>query len=83
MDAKESHKYASWCHANGITFFPVPTGKGGGTYIIAMNKNGNVKQGELIFKDKAEAGELSVWDKIRQLYKDIFDKNNTEQPEIK
>ncbi|MGQ2982094.1 hypothetical protein [Flavobacterium sp.] len=75
MEAKEAHKYASWCNANFIKLFPVPTSSPG-IYKIAMEKKGIVTQGQQYFRDKPLKNELSVWDKIREIYKEIYEKNN-------
>jgi hypothetical protein len=75
MNTREAQKYASWCNANHIKLFPIPTGREG-IYKIAMEKNGNVLQGKDFWKDKPDAGQLSVWDKIRMVYKEIYEKNN-------
>lgn len=77
MDAKEAHKYVKWCNDNFIFIYPVPTAKyHNGQYKIAMMKRGKEKLGEQIFKDIPDEGEISVWNKIRCLYKEVFDKNH-------
>ena len=77
MDARENHKYEKWCHDNGIKIYPIPVSNGG-LYKIALDTKGNVVQGKQTYKDSPLKGEVSVWDKIRMLYKEIFEKNNKE-----
>lgn len=75
MNIKEATTYASWCNSQGITIFPVPTSNVG-IYKIAINTRGKVEQGQQYYRNEPLQGQVSIWDKIRQLYKEIFDKNN-------
>ena len=80
MTAKEKHFYAKWCNDNGITIFPVPMVNSGGIYKIAVSKNGEVKQGDQLYKDTPEKG-IPAWsDKVWELYKIFYDKNNKPTP---
>lgn len=70
MDAKEFHKYFSWCVGNGITIYPRPIVPNGSVLKIVVNSNGTEKVGEEKFTDN------KIYDKIRELYKLIFNKHN-------
>lgn len=70
MEAKEFHKYATWCWENGIKIFPIPLNATGTVLKIAVEKNGKIKLGEEKYTN------ATVYDKIKELYKLIFTKNN-------
>jgi len=72
MEPAEFHKYAKWCNDQSVTIYPVP--HHGGGYKVTVCRNGAEKPGKLVFYDVAPKGGISVWDKIRELYKLIYDK---------
>ncbi|QEE49657.1 hypothetical protein FUA48_08685 [Flavobacterium alkalisoli] len=77
MDAKEFHKYAKWCNDNFVFIYPVPlTAVNSGNYKIEVCNRGKVKKGDGVYRDKPIKDEVSVWDKIRQLYQEIYNRNN-------
>jgi len=72
MNPNEFHKYFRWCNDRGVRIYPVLHKSGG--YKISVERNGVEKPGKLVFYDVAPKGGISVWDKIRELYKLIYDK---------
>lgn len=79
MDAKEFYKYSSWCFANNVKIYPVPVSNAG-IYRIAVATGNRETIGEGTYKDKPMKDHPGVWDKIRELYKQIYEKNHREKP---
>nr|WP_322624454.1 hypothetical protein [uncultured Flavobacterium sp.] len=68
--------YEPWCNERGILIYPVPiTATANGVYHICIEVAGKVTKGQFTYRDKPMKGEPSVWDKIRQLYKETYEKN--------
>ncbi|MEE1897103.1 hypothetical protein V1389_02070 [Flavobacterium rakeshii] len=79
MEPNEFHKYAKWCNDNHVTIYPVPVSAvNSGMYKIEVCNKGRKKLGEGTYRDKPLKGEVSIYDKIRQLYRDFYNKNNTD-----
>lgn len=70
MNTNDYHKYFSWCVNNGITIYPKPYTPNGSVLKIVVNNNGREKIGEEKYTDN------SIYDKIKDLYKQIFNKHN-------
>lgn len=79
MKPKELYKYTSWCLANNVKIYPIPVSNSG-VYRIAVENNGEVKIGETTYTDKRANDHPAVWDKITELYKQIYEKNHREKP---
>lgn len=73
MDPKELYKYTSFCWERDIKVLPKPVNNRG-LYRIKIERNGRGNTGQLEFLDKPKAGENSVWDQIRLLYKMLYEK---------
>lgn len=78
MDAKEFYIYAKWCWENGVKFVPHPITSNGSVLKILMIKE--VKQ-NITTHTTEKLGEEkftpeTVYDKIRELYKAVYFKNN-------
>lgn len=90
MDAKEVYKYMSWCISKNILIYPKASNTG--KYRIIICRNGKEKLGNEIYQDKETYKTVDVktkngvkkekvrvpplHDRIYELYKDIFEKNN-------
>lgn len=79
MDAKEFYKYSKWCWENGIKFIPIPITSNGSVLKIAMIKEtitqtGNIKTTQKLGEEKFT--NETVYDRIKELYKQVFNKNS-------
>jgi hypothetical protein len=75
MEAKEYVKYSKWCWENNIFIVPQPIVPNGAILKILLIKNGKQKLGEEKYtKEK-------VYEKIKELYKQIFIKNHQSKNE--
>lgn len=72
MEAKDFVKYSSWCFENGIKIIPIPLNTTGTVLKIGIEKKGKIKLGEEKYT------QATIYDKIKELYKTIFIKNNPE-----
>ena len=70
MNPKDYHKYFSWCTSNGITIYPKPLTPSGSILKIVVNNKGTEKIGEEKYTND------TIYDKIKDLYKQIFNKHN-------
>lgn len=72
--------HTKWCWENGIKIYPVPIVNTGNVCKIAINIRGVEKVGETKFIakkiDKNKYTHIELWDKIRELYKTIYEKKN-------
>lgn len=67
----ESHiKAKKWCWDNGIKIYPLPIVSNGSILKIIVNKNGNETLGEQKYDQN------QVYEKIKELYSSIYEKNN-------
>ncbi|ATA67284.1 hypothetical protein CGC48_00805 [Capnocytophaga cynodegmi] len=65
------HKIRSWCWEHGISIYPVPYVSNGSRLKICLNKKGK----ETIGKDIYDNGQ-AIYDKINEMYRTIYEKNN-------
>jgi hypothetical protein len=70
MEAKEFYKYTKWCWENDIYIVPQPINPNGSICKILLLNKGKQKIGEEKYTNE------KVYDKIKDLYKKIFIKNN-------
>jgi hypothetical protein len=89
MDHKEFSKYFKACEDANISIYPKPSNVA--RYKIIINTRGKEKEGSEFYQDKESSKNVvikttkglvnvsqkvpSVWDKIRELYKEICIKN--------
>ena len=82
IDSKQDAIHFKYCVDRNIRIYPQPIRPG--EMKIVVETNGVPKIGTMIFLDKPPTGQISVWDKIRELYKTIYDReilketNNTQ-----
>ncbi|WP_392420119.1 hypothetical protein ACF3OE_00480 [Capnocytophaga canis] len=66
------HVAMSWCWENGITIYPIPLVPNGSSMKICVNNNGAETIGKDIYYNKTH----KIYDKIKELYVTIYNKNN-------
>jgi len=72
---KENGIYMSWCIRNGIKIVPVPIVSNGSVCkLLLINESKPKSQRERLGEEKYKAA--TVHEKIYQMYKAIFEKNN-------
>ena len=74
IDGNEFYKYSKYSWQNKFFVNPIPTNKSG-VYKIEKDLNGKKTIGVLEYHDKPKKGELSIWNKILEMYKEYYDKN--------
>lgn len=70
MSPQDFYKYFSYAESVGVRIYPIPIVSDGSILKIAINNRGNEKIGTEKYKNK------DVYDKIKQLYKTVYEKNN-------
>ncbi|UOX35288.1 hypothetical protein LXD69_07155 [Flavobacterium sediminilitoris] len=91
MDQKEAYIYKKWCLENKITIYPKPVTNNGSRCKIVINRNGKEKIGSEIYEVQKTFKEVEIqtpsgmkkvkqvipplYEKIEQLYKDTYFKN--------
>lgn len=76
--------HTKWCWDNGVTIYPVPIVNNGNVCKIAINTRGVEEIGENEFvakkvkinKKETKYIHFELWDKIRELYKTLYEKKN-------
>lgn len=79
MEAKEAHRYQKWCNDNGTRIYPIPLYDKSNSYKICVERRLKSNTGTLVFEDNPKGNEPSVWDKIRELYKIIYERENLKE----
>lgn len=74
---KTTLTYQSWCIANGIKIYPIRLKVASERYKIGVQVNDAApKTGEEIYTATTTTNTVGVYDKIIELYKHFYNKNN-------
>jgi hypothetical protein len=73
MRDSDIYLHTKLCWSKGVYVNVVPTGKTG-IFKIEITKNKVVEVGKLEFDDKPKKGDLSIWQKQAELYKQFYNK---------
>lgn len=76
MEVLAPHQYQKWCNDHGIRIYPIPLYDKSSSFKICVEQNLKANIGKLVFEEKPKGNEPSVWDKIRELYKIIYEREN-------
>lgn len=68
---KPIHEIMAWCWERGVEIYPVPQVSNGKILKIAINDNGKETLGTHLYDNG-----IKIYDKIRELYRFIYNKNN-------
>jgi hypothetical protein len=74
------NKYMSWCFANDIKIYPIRLQMPLERYKVGIQINNKPEQvGAQIYTNETTKNTVGVYDKIKDLYKHFYTKNNTNQ----
>jgi hypothetical protein len=77
MTPKELTVIKKWCWEHFVFINPLPVSKNHtGKYKIEITIRGEAVVGHGIYHDNPPKGQPSIWDKINDLYQQIFNENN-------
>lgn len=72
IEPKQHAIHFKYCVDRNIRIYPAPVKTG--QLKIVVETDGVQKIGEKIYLEPPEKGQISVWDKIRELYKQIYER---------
>ena len=69
-------KHIKWCWDNHVFIYPKPLNSLGTIIKIAISKKGKEKTGELKFSQESKKDKIKIYEKINEMYLEIFNKNH-------